>query len=206
MNWIRRHRPSPGTVLGFAALIVALGGVAFAAIPDSNGTIHGCYQKNSGNLRVVESASDCRNSELAITWNQQGPQGATGATGPQGPKGDKGDPGNEGSPVAYARVDNCSSCDPNTGTGTPPFSHSKNVIGVVRVRGNAPGWFGKSVDCWDLTAPALNAQMTEAGGSGSIHGADVPPNVIPACPPPFNDAMTQALSRYFALFQLAGGA
>jgi hypothetical protein len=27
-----------------AALIVALGGAALAAIPDSNGTIHRCYQ------------------------------------------------------------------------------------------------------------------------------------------------------------------
>src|SRR5690348_13727269 len=80
MNWIREHRPSPGTALGLAALVVALGGVAFAAIPDSNGTIHGCYQKGNGNLRVVESSSDCRNSEQALAWNQQGPPGeASGA-------------------------------------------------------------------------------------------------------------------------------
>ena len=44
MGWIRKHRPSPATGIALAALIVALGGVAFAAIPDSNGTIHGCFQ------------------------------------------------------------------------------------------------------------------------------------------------------------------
>jgi hypothetical protein len=60
---------------------VALGGVAYATIPDSDGTIHGCYQRTNGVLRVVESAGDCRSRERALDWNQQGP---TGATGPQG--------------------------------------------------------------------------------------------------------------------------
>ncbi len=86
MKWLRKHRPAPGTAFGFAALMVALGGVAFAAIPDSDGTIHGCF-KNNGNLRVVESAADCRNSESSLAWKQQGPQGATGPAGPSGPPG-----------------------------------------------------------------------------------------------------------------------
>ena len=72
MDWIRKRRPAPGTIFGLAALVIALGGVAFAAIPDSGGTIHGCYQRNGGNLRVAESAADCRSSERAISWNQQG--------------------------------------------------------------------------------------------------------------------------------------
>jgi hypothetical protein len=76
-KWIVRHRPSPGTTFGFAALVIALGGVAFAAIPDSSGTIHGCYQKSNGSLRIVESASDCRSSERAISWSA-GSQPASG--------------------------------------------------------------------------------------------------------------------------------
>lgn len=90
MNWIRRHRPSPGTAFGFAALVVALGGVAFAAIPDSNGTINGCFQKPNGNLRVVESAADCRANESSISWGQNsggrlvffGPVSVPGAQSP----------------------------------------------------------------------------------------------------------------------------
>jgi hypothetical protein len=70
MNWIRRHRPSPATGIALAALVIALGGAAFAAIPDSNGTIHGCYQKSNGNLRVAEYGSECRSGEVAIAWNQ----------------------------------------------------------------------------------------------------------------------------------------
>lgn len=58
--------------IALAALVVALGGAAFAAIPDSNGTIHACYQKNNGNLRVVESVPGCKNSENAIAWTQRG--------------------------------------------------------------------------------------------------------------------------------------
>jgi hypothetical protein len=75
MKRIWGYRPSPATAIAVAALAVALGGVAYATIPDSNGTIHGCYQKGNGNLRVVESSSDCRSSEQALDWNQQGPPG-----------------------------------------------------------------------------------------------------------------------------------
>jgi len=86
------------------------GGVALAAIPDSSGVINGCYQKNVGNLRVIDpSAGDsCRPSEIGISWSQTGPQGppgpqgpkgdtgATGPAGPAGPAGPKGDTGATG--------------------------------------------------------------------------------------------------------------
>lgn len=104
-------------VVGFAMLvaIVVAGGVAYASIPASNGTLHGCYRTaggdNQGQLRIVENASNCRNNETPLTFNQQGvagpagptgatgptgAAGATGATGPAGPKGDKGDKGDAG--------------------------------------------------------------------------------------------------------------
>jgi hypothetical protein len=75
MRRIFRYRPSPATAIALTALAVALGGVAYATIPDSSGTIHGCFKSN-GNLRVVESAGDCRNGENALAWNQQGPPGS----------------------------------------------------------------------------------------------------------------------------------
>jgi hypothetical protein len=79
MKWILGHRPSPAMAVALAALGIALGGVAFATIPDSNGTIHACYEKKSGHLRVVESAADCRAKETAISWNQEGRPGPPGA-------------------------------------------------------------------------------------------------------------------------------
>jgi hypothetical protein len=65
-------------LVALVGVVIGLGGVAFATIPDSGGTIHGCYSKSNGNLRVVESASDCRNNETALPWNQQGPPGPPG--------------------------------------------------------------------------------------------------------------------------------
>ena len=85
MSQIRKLRPSPGTAIAGAALLVALGGAAFAAIPDSGGIIHACYQKSDGHLRTVQSESECRNSENALRWNQQGPTGPQGPPGPPGP-------------------------------------------------------------------------------------------------------------------------
>ena len=89
---------------------VAVGSAAYAAIPD-NGTIHACYMKNGGTLRVADLPGSCKATETSLDWSQNGtpgPQGpagakgdkgdtgATGATGAVGPKGDKGDKGDTG--------------------------------------------------------------------------------------------------------------
>lgn len=81
------RRRSGALVLGAAALL-AVAAVAGAAIPDSDdGEIHGCYQKNQGQLRVIDAqAGDaCRASEVPLVWNQEGVQGPSGPTGPRGP-------------------------------------------------------------------------------------------------------------------------
>ena len=93
--YVRVTRKRIGFLVVLAVLVTA-GGVAYASIPSSDGTIRGCYQKENGQLRVVDKASDCRNSELAISWNQKGPTGVAGAIGAQGPKGDKGATGAQG--------------------------------------------------------------------------------------------------------------
>ncbi len=76
--------------------------------------IYACYQKRTGQLRLVSSLSECRKSELALSWNiagsrgpqgeqgpvgpagPAGPQGSIGETGPAGPKGDTGPQGPQG--------------------------------------------------------------------------------------------------------------
>jgi hypothetical protein len=103
----RPHRPSPGAALAVLALAAVLGGGAYAAIPDSAGVIHGCYDDSSGKLRVFDTDDDrpkaCGNGETSLSWSRQGPQGPTG---PQGPKGDTGDPGPQGPPgvAGYLRA------------------------------------------------------------------------------------------------------
>jgi hypothetical protein len=66
-----------------AASVAATAGLAYSSIPDSAGTIHGCYSVSKGNLRVIDSASaSCMASERSLNWNQAGPPGPQGATGP----------------------------------------------------------------------------------------------------------------------------
>ena len=43
---------------GGAVLALAVAGIAYAAIPDSSGVIHGCYSK-TGALRVIDSSAKC---------------------------------------------------------------------------------------------------------------------------------------------------
>ena len=72
--------------LGTSALIllvaaVAAGAVAYAAIPDESGMIHGCYSTKDGALRVVDPAAggSCNTSkESSLNWNQTGPEGPPG--------------------------------------------------------------------------------------------------------------------------------
>jgi hypothetical protein len=65
-------------VVGALAATIFAGGIAWAAIPDATGVIHGCYKSNNGNLRLVESALDCNAMEHSIDWSQQGPPGPAG--------------------------------------------------------------------------------------------------------------------------------
>ena len=93
--------------------VVLAGDIASASIPAASGVIHGCMNKHTHVLRVIDAAvTRCASSEVHLSWNQQGPagprgsqgkrgptgpQGPTGATGPAGPAGPKGDTGAAGS-------------------------------------------------------------------------------------------------------------
>jgi hypothetical protein len=73
--------------LGVVIALVAGAGVAAGAIPDSGGTIHGCYTKTGGILRVVDTDRNqhCISAvENDISWGQRGPQGDTGPAGTTG--------------------------------------------------------------------------------------------------------------------------
>ena len=79
-------RPALVAVVIVAALLVA-GGIAYATIPDASGVIHGCYKKDQGTLRVIDTdkAQACSNSEVPLNWSQTGPPGQQGPPGPTGP-------------------------------------------------------------------------------------------------------------------------
>jgi len=93
-------RLSPVVRISAAACTCFLIGLGVSAVVADNGsTITACAQKNNGQLRLVQSAGECRASEIAVQWNGagvQGPQGPVGPTGPTGAKGATGATGAQG--------------------------------------------------------------------------------------------------------------
>jgi collagen triple helix repeat protein len=83
----------------FVLVVLAVGGVAYAAGARSAATINACSSTSTGALRI---ASSCHRGEAALTWNQDGPQGpkgdpgTAGAAGPQGAQGPAGPAGPKG--------------------------------------------------------------------------------------------------------------
>ena len=71
-----------------AAVAAIAAGVAYATIPDSNGVISGCYNKQ-GVVRVIDTSAGgkCTAGETALDWSQTGPSGPPGSQGPPGPPG-----------------------------------------------------------------------------------------------------------------------
>lgn len=90
----RPHRPTMTSIVAAGIAAIAVGGVAYGAIPGADGKIRGCYQADpagsSGvlkNLYVVDESDRCPPGTQELPWNQQGPIGPTGATGPTGADG-----------------------------------------------------------------------------------------------------------------------
>ena len=73
---MKRHLRQRGIrlLLATTVLLAVAAGIAYAAIPDSNGVIRGCYQASSGALRVIGSnptvgGGKCSAGEKALNWN-----------------------------------------------------------------------------------------------------------------------------------------
>jgi hypothetical protein len=124
-----RKRLTYSNVMATAAMFVALGGGAYAAmsgIPDANGVFHGCVSKRTGALRVVSAAHSCLKREFAIAWNQ------TGIRGRQGPPGTPAPTYSAGTGLSLSN--NTFSTDPTTVqrrvTGSCPAGHA--IAGIAQ--------------------------------------------------------------------------
>jgi Collagen triple helix repeat (20 copies) len=129
--------------------VACLSGAMFA-----QNTIQGCANQQNGNLRVVPNATYCRNPEIPVSWNVQGPQGVPGlpgvpgAPGTPGPKGDKGDTGATGpkgdhgemgltGPMGNPGIQGPAGPAGDSGAGVGYFS----PIGVIQMWANdIPNW------------------------------------------------------------------
>ncbi len=85
---------SPLTIICLLTFLCATALIAFVTVyaAPAPSTIQACYNNANGNLRRVNSVSDCRYHETPISWGVVGPQGPAGPQGPVGPQGtcDKG--------------------------------------------------------------------------------------------------------------------
>lgn len=101
-------RISYANVVATLALILAVGGTAFAATsPGSSApaTLKLCAAKRNGDLRLLSGGGACKSSERAVLVDRQGSTGAAGPAGPagtpgaqgeRGPQGERGTPGERG--------------------------------------------------------------------------------------------------------------
>jgi len=144
-------------------MLFAAATVAWAVIPGAGGVIKGCYQKQTGVLRVVDNFSQCNTTsapgENPISWNQTGPigpigpegiQGPAGSAGPRGFMGPQGDPGAQGpaGTPAFANVNYRASqdvgiarafCLPGeTLIGGGGFAESADGLHEAKLRQNYP--------------------------------------------------------------------
>lgn len=141
------------------AVMIALpsAGIAYAAIPGSNGVIQGCYD-SGGNVKVV-SELPCPKSWTPLAWNQTGPQGPVGATGPQGPIGATGPQGPKGDTGATGAT------GPQGATGATGAQGPKGDTGATGATG-ATGPQGPA-------GPGLSFEKLAAGAQNDFDIAGV---------------------------------
>ena len=69
-------------LLGIMLGIVMVGLLATPA--QAQTTLGACINGNNGNMRLASGPADCRNREVFVQWNVEGPQGVQGKLGPPG--------------------------------------------------------------------------------------------------------------------------
>ncbi|GMU39519.1 MAG: hypothetical protein AMXMBFR23_03850 [Chloroflexota bacterium] len=201
-----RFRAAVHIGIGAMLTLLALGGWQMAERAFSAGTvISACAHVNSGSLRVVSSASACRNNESFVQWNEQGPagptgpqgapgvQGPAGPAGPAGPQGDQGPAGPQGEqgeqgPAGPAGPQGVAG--PAGPTGATGPAGPQGPAGTVAAQSCPSGQFvtgfaaGGTVTC---SAPpaggggAIHTLTVVVSGSGSVSSAPAGINCPPTC-------------------------
>jgi hypothetical protein len=169
--------------LTIAASIVGLGAIAasiaYATIPDTGGVIRSCYDKDNGNVRLIDPASpvkdrnSCRTNERALNWNMQGLKGDSGTNGTNGTNGTDGVDGSDGAPgtdgiSGYAIV----SEHFVFGEGTVLCTDGKHVIGGGAEMDASTGTLSASGPHGSIGWHALGKVLNDPGGLLS-HGIQI---------------------------------
>ena len=81
---------------GLCVVVAAVASVGWAMTSATNDKLVACAKKKGGALRLVVAAKDCRKTERAVIWNQQGQRGLPGLKGDDGLDGEDGIDGEDG--------------------------------------------------------------------------------------------------------------
>ena len=81
---IRRLMGRSLLVASIVAISVVGAALATSTVLQDDTTLFACAQRANGMLRLVDNASECRQTEEAVAWNTQGPPGPIGPPGPGG--------------------------------------------------------------------------------------------------------------------------
>ena len=155
-----------GVILTFTGAIgIASPGAAAAvdaSVPNTN-VITGCYNKQTGLLRITHNAP-CTPSEQFISWNIQGPRGLQGFPGLPGARGPHGPPGAAGLELINFSSHNDSNSPKNAfamcpsgkhvvGGGAQVFIGAREVTeGPIAIKKSKPSM---TMDGWAATAEEI---------------------------------------------------
>ena len=124
MSWLVEHGPAPAMIVALIALLVAMGGSAYAVSnlpPNSVGTKQlkdGAVTSAKLRNGVVTAKKVKMGSLLASNFKAgqlpQGPKGATGPAGPPGPSGATGPQGSAGATNVVVRTQSLAATPANT--------------------------------------------------------------------------------------------
>ena len=95
MLW--KNRPRALAALAACAALLVTGGIAWAVAPAADSSqVNACVNKSNGQVRIVDAASECKNNERCVSWNQKGAKGDPGLDGKDGVDGKDGRDGVDG--------------------------------------------------------------------------------------------------------------
>lgn len=176
-------------ILLATALVLAVVGVAAAAIPAADGTFTACV-KSDGTLRLIdaEARATCKANERTVTWSQTGPAGPRGPEGPQGPPGPSGGTGYE---LVYQDVH----YDPVADPASNPWVFQRPISHVVDCPGSKKATDGGVVDVTPDPGTPSQTPSGEPMPQGGFVGNDDNVSKGPFDPttvPQFNPSETAA--------------
>lgn len=179
MQRIGRLRPSPAMAVAVVALIVALGGAAYATgsrpfAGSSSGGVNGCLSLPSRVIYVPAEGFHCHSGDLAISWSKAGPRGPKGSVGPKGTKGQPGSIGASGQKGETGAIGLQGQPGPkgDTGlsgekgeTGAQGFQGEKGETGLQGLKGEK-GEKGLTGEKGEKGEQGIQGEKGEAGISG----------------------------------------